>query len=302
MADAIGAKVETMDFGLQAPVDLARLADRLNADNTHQIKAVMMVHVDTGTSLRNDVKGVREALDTVNHPALLMVDCIASLGCDRFDMDAWGVDVMVTASQKGLMTPPGLGFVFFNDRADAVRGQMKRVSRYWDWHPRAHPQIFSHRWNGTAPTHHLFALREALDMVAEEGLEAIWQRHENLAQMYWAAFDAWGAGDGVLQMNVSRPEWRSHAVTALRMPAPKATELRRWTEHKAGVTLGIGLGLVPADDPAWHGLFRVGHMGHVNAHMVMGVIGTIDAGLKALGIAHGPGATEAAAQIAASVA
>lgn len=302
MADAIGAKVEVLDFGLEAPIDLARVSDRLDQDKSHQIKAVMTVHVDTGTSLKNDVKGLRDALDANDHPALLMVDCIASLGCDRFEMDAWGVDVMITASQKGLMTPPGLGFVFFNDRADAVRGQMQRVSRYWDWRPRANPQIFSHRWNGTAPTHHLFALREALDMIAEESLEAVWQRHENLAKMYWAAFDAWSAEPGELRMNVKRSEWRSHAVTALRMPAPKATELRRWTEHKAGVTLGIGLGLAPADDPAWHGLFRVGHMGHVNAHMVLGVVGTIDAGLKALGIPHGAGASEAAAQIAASAA
>jgi len=101
-------------------------------------------------------------------------------------------------------------------------------------------------------------------------------------------------------MNIGRADWRSHAVTALRMPAPLGTSLRRWTDKNAGVTLGIGLGLVPSDDPAWHGLFRVGHMGHVNVHMALGVIGVIDAGLRALDIPHGTGAAEAASQIAAN--
>ncbi len=100
-----------------------------------------------------------------------------------------------------------------------------------------------------------------------------------------------------MQMNVADPAHRSHAVTAASCSAPKATELRRWMVDHAGVTLGIGLGMAPADDPAWHGYFRVGHMGHVNAHMALGVIGAMEAGLKALGIAHRPGGATAAAEI-----
>ena len=96
----------------------------------------MAVHVDTPSSVRNDVPGLRRLL-MGGHPALLMADCIASLGCERFEMDAWGVDVMVTASQKGLMVPPGMAFVFFNDRAEEARAR-PGVSRYWDWSPRAH--------------------------------------------------------------------------------------------------------------------------------------------------------------------
>ena len=118
------------------------MAERLKADSGHQIKAVMAVHVDTPSSVRNDVLGLRRLLDEAGHPALLMADCIASLGCERFEMDAWGVDVMVTASQKGLMVPPGMAFVFFNDRAEEARARLPRVSRYWDWSPRAHAQEF----------------------------------------------------------------------------------------------------------------------------------------------------------------
>ena len=136
----------------------------LRADTAHRIKAVLAVHVDTSTSIRNDIAALRAVLDAVEHPALLMADCIASLGCDRFEMDAWGADVMVAGCQKGLMVPPGMAFVFFNAKAQGVRAAMPRVSRYWDWEPRANPDEFFMYWNGTAPTHHLYGLRTALDM------------------------------------------------------------------------------------------------------------------------------------------
>ena len=121
MAEKMGIEVELIDFGLRDPIDPARLAERLAADPEHRIKAILTVQVDTATGILNDVPAMRQALDEAGHPALLMVDCIACLACDRLEMDAWGVDVMVSASQKGLMTPPGLGFVFFNDRAAQVR-------------------------------------------------------------------------------------------------------------------------------------------------------------------------------------
>ena len=116
------------------------------------------------------------------HPALLMVDCIASLGCDRFEFDAWGVDVMLTASQKGLMTPPGMAFVYFSDRAAEARKSAGMVTPYWDWAPRDEAEQFYMNFGGTAPTHHLYGLRTALDMINEEGLEAVWARHETLAR------------------------------------------------------------------------------------------------------------------------
>lgn len=301
MAKAHGAAVEVMDFGTQAPVDAARVADRLAQDTGHAIRAVLVSHVDTATALRNDIAALHAALGQTGHPALLMVDCIASLGCDRFEMDAWGVDVMVAASQKGLMTPPGMGFVFFNDRAGQVRARQPLVSEYWDWAPRANPQEFSQYFGGTAPTHLLFALREALTMlVQEEGVQAAWARHTRLARAIWAAAQAWGSDPGVMRLNVDVPENRSHAVTALSLPPPHATALRDWTESRMGLTLGVGLGMAPPGTPEWHGHFRIGHMGHLNGHMVMGLLGSIEAGLVALNIPHGPHALQAAAEVLAA--
>ena len=171
MAQGLGAETQIIDFGKSSPVDPGRVAEALRADTAHRIKAVLAVHVDTSTSILNDISALRDVLDAEGHPALLMADCIASLGCDRFEMDAWGVDVMVTGSQKGLMVPPGMAFVFFNDKAAEARAAMPRVSRYWDWTPRANPQEFYQYWNGTAPTHHLHGLRVALDMIHDEGIE-----------------------------------------------------------------------------------------------------------------------------------
>lgn len=299
MAVWLGINPRIIDFGLRSAIDPDRVAEALTADKDHQIKAVMTVHVDTATSARNDIAALRRVLDDAGHPALLMVDCIASLCCDRFEMDAWGVDVMVAGSQKGLMTPPGMGFVFFNEKADAIRETCSNVTHYWDWRPRAVPEDFYQYWDGTAPTHHLYGLREALDIINEEGLEHVWHRHDVLAQAYWSALESWST-DGPIEINMSDRESRSHAVTAVRIGAPNGTALRDWMTAKAGVTLGIGLGMAPAGDPAWHGFFRIGHMGHVNAHMVLGVVGALQAGLVALGIPHGKGGLEAAVEVCAA--
>ncbi|WP_299943873.1 aminotransferase class V-fold PLP-dependent enzyme [uncultured Ruegeria sp.] len=289
MAEGIGAKVEIIDFGMSSPWDLDRIADALRADTNHKIKAVLAVHVDTSTSIRNNIPALRALLDDVNHPALLMADCIASLGCDRFEMDAWGVDITVTACQKGLMTPPGVGFVFFNNKAQAKRAGMPRVSQYWDWQPRANPELFYQYFNGTAPTHHLYGLRAALDLIHAEGIEAVWARHERLAKAIWAACKIWTQG-GALHFNVTDPTNRSHAVTALRLTEGRGTPLRNYTEKQLGLTLGIGLGM---ED--WDGCFRLGHMGHVNAQMVMAILGSVETAMAALDIPRGHGALEAAA-------
>lgn len=300
IARRLGAGVEVLDFGNRGPIDPARIEERLAADPGHAIKAVLVVQTDTSSSVRSDLPGVRAALDRAGHPALLMADCIASLACDAFEMDGWGVDVTVAASQKGLMTPPGLGFVWFNPKADAARARADCVTGYWDWRPRADPEEYWQYFDGTAPTHHLYGLREALTMLLrEEGLEAAWARHAKLARAVWAAFETWGR-EGPLALNVADPRHRSHAVTSVRIGAPHGTALRDWVAAKTGVTLGIGLGMAPPGDPAWHGFFRVGHMGHVNAHMLLGTLGAIEAGMTALGLPHGAGALDAAAAVIAT--
>ncbi|WP_299966865.1 aminotransferase class V-fold PLP-dependent enzyme [uncultured Roseobacter sp.] len=300
MARGLGAEAQVIDFGKSAPMDPERVAEVLRNDTAGRIKAVLAVHVDTSSSVLNDIAALRQAIDSTGHPALLMADCIASLGCDVFEMDAWGVDVMVTGCQKGLMVPPGMGFVFFNDKAAQVRAAMPRVSTYWDWTPRANATDFWQYWNGTAPTHHLYGLRAALDLIHAEGMEAVWARHHLLARAIWAACDAWGAG-GPLRLNIADPVHRSRAVTSLHLDPPQATQLRDWTESNLGLTLGIGLGMADSKDPDWHGHFRLGHMGHVNGHMIMGLLGGMEAGMKALKIPQGDGALSAAAGVIAGI-
>lgn len=299
MARDLGIETKMVDFGRKSPMDVAKIGKILREDTEHTIKAVLATHTDTSSGVLNDIPALRAAMDAAGHPALLMVDCIASLGCDRFEMDNWGVDVMVAASQKGLMTPPGLGFVFFNDKAAAVRATMPRVSRYWDWTPRAKPDFLYQYFGGTAPTHHLYGLRVALDMLKDEGMENVWRRHEVLARAIWAACDAWGQ-DGPLTLNVSDPAHRSRAVTSLRIGLPHGPKLRKWVEDQAGVTLGIGLGMFEKDDPKGLGFFRIGHMGHLNPGMVLGALGAIDAAFKAEDIPHGQGALEAATAVIAA--
>jgi len=301
-ARAMGIGVDVLDFGRSDAPDMGRLEATLRADPEGRIKAVLTTHVDTSSSVKTDIAALRTAIDAAGHPALLAVDCIASLGCDRFEMDAWGVDVMVAASQKGLMTPPGMGFVWFSDAAAAHGKSADLRTPYWNWTPRADATEFWQLWGGTAPTHHLFGLREALDMIHAETLPAIWARHQALASAVWAAFDAWGTGNPAIALNVATPADRGHSVTAARFGAPHAARLRDWTEHKAGVTLGIGLGMGTPDDPGSTGSLRVAHMGHVNAHMTLGALAVMEAGMIALDIPHGSGALAAAARVVAGAA
>lgn len=289
MAEAMGITLQTIDFGFEGDIDMGQVAAALAADKDHAIKAVLCVQVDTSSSVKNDIKALRDTMTGAKHPALLMVDCMASLGCDVFEMDAWGVDLMVAGCQKGLMTPAGLAFVFFNAKAKAHRGDL--VTSYWDWMPRIDVTQYYRYFDGTAPTHHLYGLRTALDIIHDEGIENVWTRHRVLAETIWAAFAAWET-KGQMRLNISDPSKRGTSVTAVCTGPDDGAALQDWTETQAGLTLGIGLGRDKAED-----FYRIGHMGHVNAHMIMGMLGTIQAGLNALNIEHGAGALDAAAQV-----
>ncbi len=295
MAERLGIHVEMIDFGTASPANPAVVEERLRADSTHSIKALMTVQTDTASSIRNDIAAIGRAIASAKHPALYMVDCIASLACEPFEMDGWGVDVMVAGCQKGLMVPPGTSFVFANERAKAAREALHQVSPYFDWKPRFEPKMYYQLFCGTAPTHHILGLDVALDMLlVEEGLEAVWQRHATLASAVWAAVEAWGQR-GALRANVADRAHRSIAVTSIHTHPGDAGRLRHWCEAEANLTLGIGLGLEEGSSvPKGESLFRIGHMGHLNPPMILGALATTDAGLKALGITHGQGALEAA--------
>ena len=207
---------------------------------------------------------------------------------------------MVAACQKGLMVPPGIGFVFFNDRAKERQKSLTNVSSYWDWAPRVNPSLYYEYFCGTAPTHHIYGLRTALDMIKLEEIEKTWKRHEILSRAIWAAIDRWSSA-GDMSLNVKNPSDRSHAVTSIRLGGKNGTQLRQWLQTKSGLTIGIGLGMSEPGDPHGDGFVRFGHMGHVNTQMVMALLGTVETGLRAIGYKHGNGALEAASEILSTI-
>lgn len=276
MAAFIGLDVELIEAEPGRANDPAALEERMRADRGHEIKAVLVAHVDTASSVRNDVQAIRRALDAADHPALLMVDGIASIGCEPFFFDDWGVDLVLSASQKGLMTPPGLGFVWPGPRALAAHPDADLRTRYWDWTHRTEEGPHYLRFCGTPPVSHLFGLREALRMIDEEGMDARWQRHRVLGAAVRAAIEAWSSPNGI-EFYVADDAERANSVTTVRCNGIDATELARVCKHDMGVTLGVGIGELSGTS------FRIGHMGHVNPPMVLGVLGTIEAALAAIG-------------------
>jgi alanine-glyoxylate transaminase/serine-glyoxylate transaminase/serine-pyruvate transaminase len=300
MAKKMGVSVDILDFGKNSAVDVRILEKKLKSEPTAKYKAILMTHVDTSTAVKNDIASVRKKLDEIECQALLAVDCIASLACDRFEMDDWGVDIMVAACQKGLMVPPGIGFVFFNNRAKERQKSLNNVSSYWDWEPRVNPKLYYEYFCGTAPTHHIYGLRTALDMIKCEKIENTWKRHEILSRAIWAAIDRWSSA-GEMSLNVKNLSDRSHAVTSFRLGGKNGTRLRKWLQTKSGLTIGIGLGMSEPGDPKGDGFVRFGHMGHVNTQMVMALLGTVETGLRAIEYEHGSGGLEAASKILSSI-
>ncbi len=293
MAEFNGLRVELMNSAAGRAIDPELVAARLAADTGRDIKAVLLAHVDTGSSVRNDVPAIRRVLDDADHPALLMVDCIATLGCERYEMDAWGVDVTIGASQKGLMTPPGLGLVWAGEKAWAAHRTADLRTRYWDWTMRATDGPHYLKFCGTPPVAHVFGFREALRMIDEEGLEACWARHHAIASAVRAAVEAWSAPDG-LSLFARSPAEQGDPVTAIAAGSIDPRRLAAICREQCGVTLGVGLG-----DLEGRG-FRIAHMGHVNAPMALGVLGTVETALGAMGAPVGASGVAAAAGVLAA--
>ena len=296
MAEVLGLEVELLAARPRRAIDADAVGDRLRADREGRIKAVLAVQIDTAAGIVNDVPAIRQAVTEAGHPALVMVDTIASLACMPFEMDAWGVDVTVAGSQKGLMTPPGLAFVAAGERARAAHRRAGLVTRYWDWSFREGDEHYR-KYCGTAPEHLMFGLRRALDMLLEEGLENVYRRHARLAEATRAAVERWSEG-GAFGFNVLEPSERSDSVTTLRFGEHDPQPLLDFCRERCGVVLGIGIG------PELSGrAIRIAHMGHVNAPMLLGVLGTFETALTALGIPHGrSGVAEAASSLGAALA
>ncbi|WP_371422240.1 alanine--glyoxylate aminotransferase family protein [Tardiphaga sp.] len=283
-AGAMGVAVQSLKGDWNRAIRPAEVEVALRQDTRHEIKAVLAVQIDTASGAFNDIEAIGKAIKAAGHPALFMVDTVASLGCMPFEMDAWGIDVAMSGSQKGLMTPPGLGYVAANDRAREVHKTANLRTPYWDWTERDGDEHYR-KHSGTAPVHLMFAQRQAIDMLFDEKLVNVFQRHRLLAEAVRRAVAVWADG-GVLSFNIIEPKERGNTVTTVRMDNP--TPLLDYCRDKCGVILGVGIGDL-------HGkAFRIAHMGHVNAPMILGTLGVIEMGLQALGIPHGKGGVTAA--------
>jgi len=286
-AAAMGVDVEVLKGDWRRAVKPAAVEARLRQDKDHRIKAILAVQVDTASGAFNDIEAIGRAIKSTGHPALFLVDAVASLGCMPFDMDGWGIDVAMCGSQKGLMTPPGLGFCAANARALEVHKTAGLRTPYWDWTEREGTE-HDRKYGGTAPIHLLFALRQAIDMLFAEGLENTFRRHRLLAEAVRRAVAIWAEGQ-VLAFNIAEANERSDTVTTVVMASSHdPIALQRYCKEKCGVVLGVGIGELKGQ------AFRIAHMGHVNAPMILGTLSVIEVALRALGIPHGRGGTEAA--------
>jgi len=287
-AQLMGVEVEVLKGDWRRAVRPAEVEERLRQDKTHAIKAVLVAQVDTASGVWNDIEAIGKAIKAAGHPALYMVDTVASLGCMPFEMDGWGIDVAMSGSQKGLMTPPGLGFVAASERAREVHKKAGLRTPYWDWTEREGTEHYR-RYAGTAPVHLLYALRKAIDMLFAEGLENTFERHRLLGEAVRRAVSAWSEGQ-VLGFNITEASERSNTVTTVTLNGHDPVPLHRYCKEKCGVVLGVGIGEL-------HGqAFRIAHMGHVNAPMVLGTLAVIEVALNALQIPHGKGGTTAAVE------
>ena len=284
-AERLGFQVDVIDLPWGEALDPSLVEERLAADAGREIKAVLVVHNETATGVTNDIAGIRAAMDAADHPALLLVDGVSSIGSLEFQFDAWGVDVAICGSQKGFMMPAGLGMLCVSPQA---LGRIETAG-----FPRAYfdlrPQLL-HNDQGYFPytpaLAHLYGLREALDMIAEEGMPAISARHARLGEGVRRAVAAWG-----LRFCARDPERRSNTVTAI--VVPEGTDARRVIEAAASrwdLALGSGLGRLNGS------VFRIGHLGDLNPLMLLAAIGGTELALQDAGITVVPGSGVAAAQ------
>ena len=287
-ARALGIETDVIAGDWRRAIDPQRITERLRADRHGRIKAVLAVQVDTGTAVASDIAAIRAAIDAAGHPALLVADTIASLAAMPFEMDAWGVDVAIAASQKALMCPPGLAIVAANERASEACAKLSRRQRYWDWVPRVGDEYYT-LFCGTMPEQLIFGLREALDITKEEGLPAIVARHRRLAGAVHRAVEVWSDA-GALSFNATVPAERAMTVTAIRTEGVDANAIRTHARERLGVSVAGGLGALSGK------AFRIGHLGDLNEPMILGCLAALEVAFIELGVPHGKNGVRAAAE------
>ncbi len=278
-----GLNVEFLAGDWRHGVNAAEIEARLAEDTGYEIKAVCIVHNETSTGVTSDVAAVRRALDTAHHPALLIVDTISSLASMDYQHDAWGVDVTVGASQKGLMLPPGLSFNALSEKALSAHSSATLAKSFWDWQPvlKANEQNF---FPYTPATNLMYGLREALRILLAQGLEHVFARHHRHAEATRRAVNAWG-----LELLCANPAEYSSSITAIMMPeGHDAERVLRVVLERFDMSLGIGLSKLSGK------IFRIGHLGDFNDLSLIGTLGGTEMGLVLAEIPHQPGGVTAA--------
>lgn len=302
MARELGLDVEMLASDWRLGVPKGAVEDRLAADKSHQIKGVMVVHNETATGLAHPIADIRAEMDAAAHPAMLLVDTISSLASFDFRFDEWGVDLAVGGSQKGLMMITGLSFIGISKRAMAASANAKITRSFADW--RQMMTVEPQRFPGTTAVHLFYGLDEALGLLEQEGLDAVFARHERLAGAIRTAVRHWGCGtrSGIsinqsglsgsveqLELLCADPTRVSNTVTAVLTPSGfDANVFRRAALERYNLSLGQGLG------PLAGKVFRIGHLGDLNEAMVLGAVATIELAMHDTGMPHQRGGTEAA--------
>ncbi len=283
LATKLGLNPEFISSDWRAGADAARIEARLRQDTARAIKAVCVVHNETSTGATTRIDEVRKAIDAAGHPALLMVDTISSLGSVDYRHDAWGVDVTVGGSQKGLMLPPGLSFNAVSDKALDTAKSSKLPKSFWAW-----DEMIANNKNGYFPytpaTNMLYALAEAIDMLHEEGLDNVFARHHRHAEATRRAVAAWG-----MENLVTDARHFSPVLTAVLMPeGHSADALRKTILDHFDLSLGTGLSKVAGK------VFRIGHLGDTNDLTIIGTLAGVEMGLGLAKVPHRAGGVAAA--------
>ena len=283
VADRLGLDVDLVSGDWRAGVEPQLVEDRLRRDRPGRIRAVMIVHNETSTGVTTNLPDIRNAIDTIGHPALFMVDTVSSLASIDFHHDEWGVDVTVTGSQKGLMLPPGLGFTAASERALAARPTSPLPHSYFNWDDQVTANA-SGFFPYTPATTLLFGLRESLAMLAEEGLDQVFARHRRFAEATRAAVAAWG-----LECYSINPCEHSNSLTAVQLPdGHDPNALRKVILDSFDMSLGTGLGKLDGR------VFRIGHLGDLNELTLAGTLAGVEMGLRLARVPHSGGGVDAA--------
>ena len=279
--EALGRRVVRTPWQPGLPIDPQVVEDALRADVARDIRAVFLVHADTSSSVTSDLVALRAAIDASGHPAIVVVDVVPTLGVEPFSMSELRADVVLGASQKGLMCPPGVGILAVNARAmDAARAN-PAPRYYWDWKIRTGSLSYQ-KFCGTAPQTLVAGLEAALGLLFREGLDNVFERHRRLAGAVRAAVEGWAEGGSGIGFFAQRPETRSNAVTTVRVaPGTDVEAIRTMARERFQVAFAGALGPLAGTG------FRIGHLGDQNPASILGCLAGIEAALDACGVPFG---------------